>query len=53
MVLQLLALTLKHGFVIPAILSPSLLGKLTLDKHEVDSFLAYSLAAAPMLLIMF
>lgn len=53
MELQLPALTSKYYFFIFAFLSPFLLGKLTLDKSEVDSFLAYSLAAAAMLLIMF
>ena len=53
MLLQLFALTSKYYFVILAFLSPFLLGKLMLAKSEVDSFLAYSLAEAAMLLIMF
>lgn len=53
MVLQLLTLTSKYYLIILAFLSPFLLGKLMLDKSEVDSFLAYSLAAAVMLLIVF
>lgn len=53
MELKLPVLTLKYYFVILACLYPFLLGKLTLDKSEVDSFLAYSLAAAAVLLIMF
>lgn len=51
MELQLPALTSKYYFVILACLSPFLLGKLTLDKSEVDSFLVYSLAAAVLLII--